>query len=99
VGTFSYNNFHRTLCLSRTAFPELVGFDTFVDYVFLKLYTIDAGTMEQQLIYLGQVASPAKLMIEVSVPLAVTELHYEIYSTVGAADGVITLDNGETVNQ
>lgn len=98
AGTFSYNNFHRTLCLSRSNFPELAQFDTFVDFVFLKLYAIDATTEEQQLIYLGQVNNPSTLSIEASVPLAVTELQYQIYGTVGSADGVLTLDNGQTVN-
>lgn len=80
TGTFSFSNFQSVFQLSGADFPELANYDVANDYVFLKVYTADAGNSEQKLIFLGQVTDVSKLLIEVSVPLSATELIYEIYS-------------------
>jgi hypothetical protein len=93
-GTFNFSNFIAQVQLSEIDFPELRLFDTRDDLVFLKLFTRDASNGQQQLIYLGQVADKSTLLLEVSVPLAVSELHYEIYSQQisEAMHGIIRLD-------
>ena len=80
TGTFSFSNFQAEFHLTAADFPELAGYDLVSDYVFLKLYTTDAGSPEQNLIFLGQLTDSGTLLIEVSVPLSANELLYEIYS-------------------
>ena len=80
TGSFSFSNFQAELQLTGSDFPELGGYDLINDYVFLKVYSVDASGAGQNLIYLGQVSDAGTLLVEVSVPLAETLLHYDIYS-------------------
>jgi hypothetical protein len=80
TGSFNFSNFQAAFAISGGDIPELGNYDLANDYVFLKIYTTDAGESDQNLIYLGQVTDIANLLIEVSVPLATTELLYEVYS-------------------
>ena len=94
VGTFGFTNFQRSFCLSGSRFPELSSFDVLGDIVFLKVYVIDpADQVSQELIYLGQVTSIYRLLVEISVPLTTEQLHYEIFSATHAASGSISLHN------
>jgi hypothetical protein len=80
VGSFNFSNFQAEIQLSGGDFPELATYDVVNDYVFLKVFTLDARSGEQNLIYLGQVTDVSKLLIEVSVPLSAQQLYYETYS-------------------
>lgn len=90
TGRFNFSNFQKVLRLTSTDFPELVNFDVDQDYVFLKLYTIDRSD-GQNLIYIGQVTSMENLVLEVSMPLSATELHYEIFSSTNSVSNTIPL--------
>lgn len=80
IGSFNFSNFQAEIQLSGGDFPELGTYDVANDYVFLKVFTLDARSGEQELIYLGQVTDISKLLIEVSVPLSAEQLYYETYS-------------------
>lgn len=80
TGAFNFSNFQAQFELGGDDFPELTGYDLANDYVFLKIYTTDQATSDQDLIFLGQVTDAGGLSIEVSVPLSTSELLYEIYS-------------------
>jgi hypothetical protein len=80
VGSFNFSNFQAEFQLGGNDFPELANYDLANDYVFLKIYTADSVSAEQNLIFLGQITDISSLFIEVSVPLSATELIYEIYS-------------------
>ncbi|MGD8206450.1 MAG: carboxypeptidase-like regulatory domain-containing protein [Thiohalocapsa sp.] len=80
TGSFSFSNFQAEFQLGGGDFPELATYDLANDYVFLKVFTLDASSGEQDLIYLGQVTDVSKLLIEVSVPLSAQQLYYETYS-------------------
>ena len=95
TGSFNFSNFQAEFQLTGADFPELGAYDVSNDYVFLKVFTGDAGGVEQNLIFLGQVSDINKVLIEVSVPLSATQLFYEIYS-VNLPDpvtGTISLTN------
>ncbi len=80
TGSFSFSNFQAEFQLGGADFPELATYDLAIDYVFLKVYTVDPSSGAQDLIYLGQVTDTSKLLIEVSVPLSAERLYYETYS-------------------
>lgn len=80
TGSFNFSNFQAEIQLTGADFPELAIYDIAGDYVFLKVFTIDGGSGEQNLIFLGQVTDINKLLIEVSVPLSAEQLYYETYS-------------------
>jgi hypothetical protein len=91
TGSFNFSNFHGSLTLTAEDFPELADFYVQNEYVFLKLYTVDGDTLEQDLIFLGQVTDPAKILIEASVPLSVVGLHYEVFSPTMSVKGTISI--------
>lgn len=91
TGSFNFSNFHGSLTLTAEDFPELADFDLQNEYVFLKVYTVDSDTLEQDLIFLGQITDPAKILIEASVPLSVVELHYEVFSPTTSVKGTISI--------
>jgi hypothetical protein len=95
TGSFNFSNFQAEFQLTGADFPELGAYDLGNDYVFLKVFTVDAGGVEQNLIFLGQVSDINKLLIEVSVPLSATQLFYEIYSAnlPDPVTGTISLTN------
>ncbi len=80
TGVFNFSNFQAEIQLTGSDFPELASYDVANDYVFLKLYTTDEGSGEQNLIFLGQVTDISRVLVEVSVPLSVGVLYYEVYS-------------------
>lgn len=93
AGKFGFSNFQRTLTLTAADFPELASVDFLSSHVFLKVF-IPAEQVDAQpkTISLGEVRSLDKLSIEASVPLAVGELAYEIFTDSGIAlNGSIVL--------
>ena len=92
TGSFNFSNFQAELQLSGADFPELLNYDLANDYVFLKVYTVDSSSSEQDLIFLGQVTDISKLLIEVSVPLAANELIYEVYSAAAPDPVIVSID-------
>jgi hypothetical protein len=82
VGEFSYSNFQRRLVLVEGDFPELAQFDFLSEYVALKVSVpSDQPDTAPDTIYLAQVRDPSTLKIEASLPLAVTSILYEIFSS------------------
>jgi len=94
AGKFNFSNFQRTLTLTSVDFPELSSIDLQSDYVALKVFlpSPDQG-QPPETIFLGQVTGLDQLLIEASVPLAVAEIGYEIFSASLSISGAIILAN------
>lgn len=94
TGRFNFSSFQRSLLLTSADFPELAQFDPYNETVFIKIYyqPVQLGE-ELQTVYLGRVGNPARLAVEASIPLATTELLYEIYSPTLAANSAVLLTN------
>lgn len=94
AGKFNFSNFQRALTLTSVDFPELSSIDLQSDYVALKVF-LPSPDQEQppETIFLGQVTGLEQLLIEASVPLAVTEIGYEIFSASLSISGSIMLAN------
>jgi len=94
VGKFNFSNFQRVLTLTSIDFPELSSIDLQSDYVALKVF-LPSSDQEQppETIFLGQVTGLDQLLIEASVPLAVSEIGYEIFSASLSIGGSIILAN------
>lgn len=94
VGKFNFSNFQRSLELRAADFPELTGFDPYAEPVFIKVYhaAVAAGG-EPETVFIGRVGNTARMSIEASIPLATTELAYDIYSASASASGVIAVSN------
>jgi len=94
VGKFNFSNYQRSLELRTSDFPELSGFDPYAEPVFIKVYhaSVVAGEAPET-VFLGRVGNLNKLRIEASIPLATTELRYDLYGASASASGVISLAN------
>jgi hypothetical protein len=95
VGSFGFSNFQPTYQLNGNNFPELSNFDLANPdaYVHLKVYTIDpSNSSSQNLLYLGLISSAENLSIEISLPLEVDKVYYQIYDAFGQVlDGFLLL--------
>jgi len=92
VGKFNFSNFQRIITLGAADFPELASIDLDGSYTALKVFIPSSQEgVPPETIFLGQVHSGARLEIEASVPLSVTNIGYEIYSAVLSINGSIVL--------
>lgn len=92
VGKFNFSNFQRVVSLGAEDFPELSSIDLAANYVGLKVFIRPEETDKPpRTIYLGRVHSGDKLKIRASVPLASTEIEYEIFTSNLALSGSIEL--------
>ena len=92
TGTFNFSNYQRAIRLTSEHFPPLEEFDLEGSFVFLKLYTYESS--EERLLFLGQVTSPDALLIEVSLPLSVRVLLYDVFDPDASVSGSIQVSTG-----
>lgn len=95
VGKFNFSNFQRVITLTSDDFPELSSLDLLSDYLVLKVF-LPAPDADQppETIFLGHVTGLDQILIEASVPLAVSAINYEIFSaTLSMSGSIILADN------
>jgi hypothetical protein len=92
TGAFNFSNYRRAIRLTGEHFSLLEQFDTATTFVFLKVYTFESD--EERLIFLGQVTDPDALQIEISLPLSVSVLLYDVFSPDASASGSIQVSTG-----
>jgi hypothetical protein len=97
TGTFNFSNYQRSIRLTSEHFPLLEGFDLDGSFVFLKLYTFEGS--DERLLFLGQVANSDALLIEVSLPLSVNVLLYDVFSPEASVSGSIQVSTGWSETQ
>jgi hypothetical protein len=92
TGTFNFSNYQRSIRLTGEHFPLLEQFEFATSYVFLKVYAFESD--EERLIFIGQITNLDTLQIEVSLPLSVDVLLYDVFSPDASASGSIQVSTG-----
>jgi hypothetical protein len=94
-GKFNFSNYQRVIELVSADFPELSQIDISAQTVFLKVsyQPNTAPDAVPETIFLGQLVESSQLQLKASIPLAVTAIDYEIFSSTFATGGRIDLES------